>query len=89
MELVNFTLKWIWEILDEVLKEREDICKCEKCRYDIACLAVNRLKPNYVVSEHGRLYAKTKMLSQQSRTDVLTEILKAIEKVTANPHHLD
>lgn len=88
MELINYTLKWVWDVLDEVLKERDDICKCESCRFDIACMAVNRLKPNYVISEHGKVYAKIKMLSYQSRTDVLTEVVKAVEKVSENPHHL-
>ena len=89
MELVNYTLMWVWEVLDEVLKNKPDICACEKCRFDIACLAVNRLKPNYVVSKHGGVYARSKMRSQQNRTDVLTEVLKAIEQVSRNPHHLE
>lgn len=89
MELVNYTLNNVWEILDEVLSKREDICKCEQCRYDIACMAVNRLKPNYVVNKHGGVYAKIKMLSQQNRTDILTEVIKAVEKVSTNPHHLE
>lgn len=88
MELVNYTLNIVWDILDEVLSEREDICKCEQCRYDMACMAVNRLKPNYVVNRHGSVYAKVKMLSQQNRIDILTEVVKAVDKVSANPHHL-
>lgn len=89
MELINYSLNCVWDMLDEILAERDDICKCEKCRYDIACMAVNRLRPNYVVSEHGKVYAKAKMLSYQSRTDVLTEVVKAIERVSRNPHHLE
>jgi len=89
MELVNYTLIWVWEALDEVLNKRPDICSCEKCRFDMACLAVNRLKPNYVVSKHGQVYARSKTLCQQNNTDVLTEVLKAIEQVSKNPHHLE
>lgn len=89
MELVNHTLLWVWETLDLVLAERPQVCQCERCRYDMACMALNRLKPNYVVSKHGTVYAKTKMLSQQIRTDVLTEVVRAVEKVSKNPHHLE
>lgn len=89
MELVNYTLTWVWETLDEVLQKQTDICKCEKCRYDMACLAINRLKPNYVVSKHGQVYARLKMLEQQNCTDVLTEVLKAVERISQNPHHLE
>lgn len=89
MELINYTLEWVWQLLDEVLSEREDICKCESCRHDMACMAVNRLKNNYAVTEPGRIYTKVKMLSQQNRTDVLTEVLKAVEVVSKNPRHTD
>lgn len=89
MELVNYTLIWVWEALEEVLASKENICKCEQCKYDMACMAVNRLKPNYVVNTHGRVYAKIKMLSHQNRTDILTEVVKAVDKVSRNPHHLE
>lgn len=87
MELINYSLKWVWEVLDKLLMERPDICQCERCRYDIAALAANRLKPNYVVGESGYVYTKMKMLSQQNYMDVVTEVVKAIEQVSKNPHH--
>lgn len=89
MKLVNYTEKWVWEILEEVLEERSEVCGCEQCRYDIAALALNNLKPNYVISKHGQVYTKTKMLSQQNKTDVLTEVLKSVDKIHNNPHHLE
>ena len=89
MELINYTLKWVWESVDKVLQENPDVCSCEQCRHDIACMAVNRLKPTYVVSQHGQVYAKIKMLSQQMPTDILTEVVKAMEQVSKNPHHLE
>lgn len=89
MDLLNYTSVWVWEVLDKVLEEKPDVCKCERCRHDMAAMALNRLKPNYVVSEHGRVYAKTKMLSLQVRVDVLTEVTKAVDHVSKNPHHLD
>lgn len=87
MELINYTLKWIWEVMDEVLPNYPDLCKCERCRNDIAALAANRLLPLYVVSRHGYIFAKTKLLSQQSQADILAEVIKAIDKVGHNPHH--
>lgn len=88
MELHNYTQDWVWDALDEVLKTKQDICDCKQCRYDMAAMALNRLKPHYVVNRHGSVYAKSKMLSQQQRTDVLAEVLKAVEHVSKNPHHM-
>jgi len=89
LELVNYTLIWVWEALDEVLAQKPEVCNCEQCRYDIACLALNRLQPFYAVSKHGSVYTRAKMLSQQQRTTVLTEVIKAVEQVSKNPHHLE
>lgn len=89
MELVNRTLYCVWQTLDEVLERRNDICKCDKCRHDMACMAMNNLKPNYFVSKHGAVYAKLNELSQQKNIDILAEVARAVDKVSRNPHHLD
>ncbi|MDD2432770.1 MAG: late competence development ComFB family protein [Clostridia bacterium] len=87
MELINYTLKWVWEVMDEVLPQYPDICKCERCRHDIAAFAANRLAPFYAVSRQGSVITKTKLLSQQSRAEILAEVIKAIETVNKNPHY--
>lgn len=87
MKLINYTLEWIWEILDEVLPTYTNICKCEHCRYDMAAFAANRLPPRYVVSRSGYIFTKTRLNSQQGRTEILAEVIKAIEMVSKNPHH--
>lgn len=88
MKLHNYTKDWVCDTLDEVLKDRPHICDCQQCRYDMAAMALNRLKPHYVVNRHGSVYAKSKMLGQQHRTDVLAEVIKAVEHVSKNPHHM-
>lgn len=87
MELINFTLKRIEDLLEKILQDYPDICKCERCRLDIIAMAANQLKPHYVVSEKGQVFAKTNILSQQSQTDVLSEVILAVGKVSKNPHH--
>ena len=87
MELTNYTLEWVWEVIDEVLAEYPNLCKCDRCRYDIAAFAANRLPPSYIVSKNGYVYTKTKILSQQKKADVLAEVIKAIDIVSKNPSH--
>jgi len=87
LEITNYTLKWVWEVIDEVLADYPNQCKCERCLYDIAAFAANRLQPSYIVSESGYVYTKTKILSQQKKADVLAEVIKAIEIVSKNPSH--
>lgn len=73
--------------MDEVLPQYPDICKCERCRHDIAAFAANRLASFYAVSRQGYVITKTKLLSQQSRAEILAEVIKAIETVNKNPHY--
>jgi len=89
VELFNHTEYFVWQTLNELLDQRTDICKCEKCRFDMACMALNQLKPNYSVSKKGSVYAKLKVLTIQSHTDVLAEVARAVEKVSQNPYHLE
>jgi len=70
-----------------LLLEKEDMCKCEKCRLDIMALALNRLPSKYVVTQKGHVYAKLAELELQLKADVIRELTRAIEIVKKNPQH--
>lgn len=74
-------------LLPLVLEEYKDICICEKCIDDIKAIALNNLKPLYVVSERGELYTKVNELKIQFKIDTITAITEAINIVTKNPKH--
>ena len=80
MEEVVFNL--IYEVLDDI-----NMCKCEKCVYDIAALALNDLPPKYIVTEKGELYSKVNTLKQQFEVDVIAAITKAAVIVKRKPRH--
>jgi len=73
--------------LPDILAKYTDICKCSKCIEDIKALALNKLPPHYVVTSQGLLYTKTNELVNQFDTDVITEIVIAIETVSKSPRH--
>ncbi|AEX84648.1 Late competence development protein ComFB [Marinitoga piezophila KA3] len=64
-----------------------DMCICDRCRADVIALALNHLHPKYVVTEKGRLYSELQNYTFQTRAEVLTEVLKAMEKVKEHPSH--
>ena len=70
-----------------LLLEKENMCKCEKCKLDIMALALNRLPSKYVVTHKGHIYAKLAELELQLKADVIRELTKAIEIVKNNPQH--
>ncbi|HHY70202.1 MAG TPA: late competence development ComFB family protein [Thermoanaerobacterales bacterium] len=86
LKLQNYMENVVALLMDELIKDR-DMCKCEHCRLDIMAIALNKLPPKYTVTREGEVYAKTDLLSRQYRTDVIVQLLKAIDIVSKNPHH--
>ncbi len=86
IELRNYTEILVENNLDKIMK-KSDVCNCEKCRADITALALNDLKPQYVVSEKGECFAKLSILENQTQINVISAIIKAIEVVSSNPRH--
>lgn len=62
-------------------------CKCQRCREDILALTLNQLKPKYVMTDEGELYAKLTLLSQEEDYNLTMVIAKAIKMVNDNPRH--
>lgn len=82
----NYMEKWVKEQM-EYLLENMNVCKCEKCKKDICALALNNLKPYYVVNEMGRVMAKLASTQNQFETDITIQVTKAIEIVSKSPKH--
>ncbi|NLW40195.1 MAG: late competence development ComFB family protein [Tissierellia bacterium] len=87
MELKNLMEDEVFFAIDRLLKERKDMCSCKKCKLDIAAIALNNLKPKYVVTEKGKLYGKVDTMAVQFDADLTKEIIKAMDIVGAEPRH--
>ncbi len=86
MKLKNLMEGAVFQAIDEA-KGNYEFCDCEKCRVDIAALALNQLPPRYVVTEKGDSYARTDFLALQKNLDVFSTVIKAIKKVKESPSH--
>lgn len=87
MKILNYMEDIVKEQLDEILSKRDDICKCQKCKFDMMVWALNRLPPKYVVTAKGRMYTKLAEQAIQFKADVVRELAKAIAKVSKNLQH--
>ena len=87
-DLKNYSEIQVNILLEEVLNNYGNICKCQKCRLDIKALALNALTTKYIVSEIGEIYTKAlNEVDKQEQINVVMAITKAIEKVSNNPKH--
>lgn len=87
MELRNLMEDVVKDTINKLLSEDENICHCDKCKLDIAAIALNNLKPKYVVTEKGHLYGKVDTMNYQFDADLIKEITKAMQIVKKQPHH--
>lgn len=87
MELKNYMETLMWQQLDDVLDAHPAVCRCEKCRYDIAALAMNFLPPRYVVTDQGQIFTRIRSMDQQFTIDIVAAITNAVTIVTHAPHH--
>ena len=87
MNVHNIMESFVSDMIDSVLKSKPDICTCDKCKDDIAALALNQLKPRYVSSKMGDLFTRTELLDSRLRTAIVVNLAEAAEKVAVNPRH--
>jgi competence protein ComFB len=73
--------------LDEYLAKEPDVCSCAKCRNNMAALALNQLKPVYISTDKGEVYARLRELDWQMRCDITVAVHKAIQTVAGSPRH--
>ena len=82
----NYMEEIVLSALDDILKDI-NMCKCDKCKLDIAAKALNDLPPQYVVTQKGEMYSKVNNLRIQFEVDVISAITKAAILVKRNPSH--
>lgn len=85
--VVNHMESLVDRLLPSLLQENKHILGCQKCQDDVKAIALNNLKPFYVVTDKGNLYAKAKEFDPQFQVDAQKEIIQAIDRVTRHPQH--
>lgn len=83
--LFNITERMVMHRLETALAKMR-CCKCDRCKQDIVCLAMNELKPHYVVCRTDELEAKIQ-LEEAHGLEVTSAILRAILTIRKHPRH--
>lgn len=85
MILVNVMEDLVLSRLDDTLA-RFNCCKCNKCKKDIAAIALNKLTPRYMVmKEHDE--EKRRITEEQYGSAVTSALIQAILTVKKSPRH--
>ena len=87
-------MKYLRNYTEEAVKlymdrwfEQADVCHCDTCRMDVMALKLNNLKPKYVVTDTGALYAQLDDFDPQYKIDFMTIMSQAAQVVKSHPRH--
>ncbi len=67
--------------------DQYNTCKCQQCIADICARTLTRLPAKYVVASKGSLSPILSYYKNRYKILMLTEFMKACEKVSQHPHH--
>lgn len=87
MTIENLLVRTVKEVVDELYKDRKDVCDCDVCKNDIITYALNQLRPKYADSELGRVISKVEVNQRQFRAEVIAIVLKGFELIKDHPRH--
>lgn len=89
MKINNIMEEFVFKHLDKMMNSDENIYKCEKCRMDVAMLALNNLNPHYVSTDKGNIYTNISLYEKSNEIDIMCALGRAIKIVGDNPQHVD
>jgi competence protein ComFB len=89
LELTNYMEGVVTSYVDEVIAGEDDFCDCPRCRLDVIAIALNDVKPKYVVTTKGLAYARMGELQAQFKADTIVAVTRAMRIVKAHPRHED
>ncbi|MCX7614829.1 MAG: late competence development ComFB family protein [Clostridiales bacterium] len=86
MKLINVVEEMVWIKIDEIIKTM-DMCECSKCRLNACAIALNSLKPVYIITENDAKDADGYTENPEFQVKVIQEVTRALEIVKECPLH--
>lgn len=88
--IINYVELSVKKFLENILNtdtNYSDICRCDQCIDDIMAKTLNNLKPNYITSKTGEVFAEYSSHELQNNAEVIKEVINSIEYISKNKRH--
>ena len=86
LSVYNVMEEVISDVLHQYEKELHLTCDCDRCKDDIMAIALNEVKPQYIVNEMHKPYIRAgHVADRQGATNILSTVVKAARVVSESP----
>ena len=82
----NETAERVYERVEKLLEEREEVCKCKNCVLDLIAFTLNRVTPRYSTSVLRDLHPDD-VKSKKIQVEIDLALHAGLKQVRAHPHH--
>ncbi len=89
MAIYNYVEDLVYSKIHEIVsKNKDNICKCDRCIDDMAAHAINGLPVVSYVTAEGGIYREVQnMTNDRLRVDIATKCVKAVDVVSKKSKH--
>ncbi|HNY11094.1 MAG TPA: late competence development ComFB family protein [Candidatus Wallbacteria bacterium] len=89
MAIYNYVEDLVYHKIHEIVsKNKENICKCDRCIDDMAAHAINGLPVVSYVTAEGGIYREVQnMTNDRLKIDIATKFVKAVDVVSKKSKH--
>ncbi len=88
MAVYNYLEDIITIKIQQILANKESVCRCDKCLDDMLAYAINGLPAVSYVTSDGGIHRQVQNLTNDAlKIEVATRCVKAVDIVSRNPKH--
>ena len=87
MRVHNYLEDIVERLIDHYRDRNPDFCGCGQCTADVAARVLTRMQPAYASTIVGHAIRSVSVEQPDSQAQVMVEIVRAAEAISANPHH--
>ncbi|HPG58616.1 MAG TPA: late competence development ComFB family protein [Candidatus Wallbacteria bacterium] len=88
MAIYNYLEDLIQVKIQQILSNKNNVCKCDKCLSDMLAYAINGLPVISYVTSDGGIHREVQNLTNDNlKIELATRCVKAVDLVGKNPKH--
>ena len=87
IQMINEMESVVKSIVENHLRDKQNLCTCDRCKMDMIALTLNALMPRYVVTTLGGAVTNVDLQGIQAGADIMMALMRSSEIGKRKPRH--